>query len=103
MITGVGTYEYTWRSRKSEQGAQIDLLIDRKDGVINLCEIKFTNDPYQPDQEEYTRLMNRLSVFQKETNTRKAIHLTLISVNGIGVSQYASAFQSVITGDDLFH
>ena len=42
-ITGVDTMEYAWRSETSDPGAQIGLLIDRKDGVINLCEMKYTD------------------------------------------------------------
>ena len=45
-IAGVDTMEYAWRSEKSEPGAQIDLLIDRKDDVINLCEMKCTDSAY---------------------------------------------------------
>ncbi|MBQ9152814.1 MAG: hypothetical protein IJ130_03270 [Solobacterium sp.] len=101
-ISGVETSEYTWRSRKSDPGAQIDLLIERNDGVINLCEMKDTDTPYEPDKTEYEKLMNRLESFRTEENPDKAIHLTLVSVNGVKRNSYASVFQSVITGDDLF-
>ena len=101
-IAGVETSEFAWRSRTSDFGAQIDLLIDRKDGIINLCEMKYTDEEYEPDKEEYNKLINRLSVFLKETGTRKAIHLTLVSANGMKGNKYAAAFQSVITGEDLF-
>lgn len=101
-IAGVDTMEYAWRSETSDPGAQIDLLIDRKDGVINLCEMKYTDDLFEVDKSEYGRLMNRLSTFQKETHPRKAIHLTLISANGLSIGKYASVFQNVITGEQLF-
>ena len=101
-IAGVDTMEYAWRSETSEQGAQIDLLIDRKDGVINLCEMKFTDDAFEVDKVEYGKLMNRLSIFQKETQPRKAIHMTLITANGFSNGKYASVFQNVITGEQLF-
>ena len=89
-----------------------DLLIDRKDGVINLCEMKFTDDAFEVDKVEYGKLMNRLSTFQKdmnrlstfqkETQPRKAIHMTLVSANGFVNGKYASVFQNVITGEQLF-
>ena len=101
-ISGVETMEYAWKSEKSAQGAQIDLLIDRKDGVINLCEMKFTDDAFEVDKVEYGKLMNRLSTFQKETQPRKAIHMTLVSANGFVNGKYASVFQNVITGEQLF-
>ena len=101
-IAGVDTMEYAWRSETSEQGAQIDLLIDRKDGVINLCEMKFTDDAFEVDKVEYEKLINRLSIFQKETQPRKAIHMTLVSANGFLDGKYASVFQNIITGEQLF-
>ena len=101
-IAGVDTMEYAWRSETSNSGAQIDLLIDRKDGVINLCEMKYTDDVFELDKCEYEKLMNRLSIFQKETNPRKAIHMTLVSANGLSNGKYASVFQNVITGEQLF-
>lgn len=101
-IAGVETMEYAWKSRKSDPGAQIDLLIDRKDDVINLCEMKYTDDMFQVDKEEYGKMQNRLAVFQKETNTKKAIHMTLVSVNGMKRNKYSSVFQNEITGEDLF-
>ena len=101
-ISGVDTMEHAWKSRESDPGAQIDLLLDRKDGIINLCEIKYTDDMFEVNKAEYGKLMNRLSAFQKETKTKKAIHMTLVSVNSLKNNRYASVFQNVITGDDLF-
>ena len=101
-IAGVETSEFAWRSQSSDPGAQIDLLIDRKDGVINLCEMKYTDDAYAPDKEEYEKLMSRLSAFQKETGSRKAIHMTLVSANGIKRNKYTAVFQNEIIGEDLF-
>lgn len=50
----------------------------------------------------YGKLMNRLSIFQKETQPRKAIHMTLVSANGFLDGKYASVFQNIITGEQLF-
>ncbi len=101
-IVGVETMEYAWRSETSDPGAQIDLLIDRKDGVINLCEMRYTDAAAEIDKNEYGRLMNRLSAFQKEARPRKAIHMTLVSANGLSKGKYSSVFQTVITGEQLF-
>ena len=87
---------------KSDKGVQIDLVIDRKDGVINLCEMKYTNEEYALDEEEYIKLQNRLSVFQKETGTKKAVHITLVSGNGIKPNKYSGILQSIVVGEDLF-
>ena len=101
-IFGVDTFEYAWISNNSGHGAQIDLLIDRKDGVINLCEMKFSNEPYEITLNEFKKLQNRLAVFQQETKTGKAVHITLISANGIRKNKYSDIAQSIINGDDLF-
>ena len=101
-ISGVDTAEYAWRSETSDPGSQIDLLIDRKDGVINLCEMKYTDGIFELNKTEYEKLQNRLCAFQKETKPRKAIHMTLVSVNGLADGKYAFVFQNVITGEQLF-
>ena len=101
-IAGVETMEYAWRSEAPDAGAQIDLLIDRKDGVIDLCEMKYTDSAYELDKSEYGKLMNRLNAFQKEAHPQKAIHMTLITANGLSNGKYNSAFQNTITGEQLF-
>ncbi len=101
-ISGIETNEFSWRSVKSDAKVQIDLIIDRKDGVINICEMKYTNDEYVLDKEEFLKLQKRLEVFQKESGTKKAIHITLISANGFSMSKYLNTVQNEISGDDLF-
>lgn len=85
-----------------DKGAQIDLVISRKDGIINLCEIKYTNDEYVLDSDEYSKIQNRIAQFQNETNVKDAIHVTLIAGNGYKKNKYSSVIQNVITGEDLF-
>lgn len=101
-ISGIESSEFSWRSTKLDKGAQIDLIIDRKDGVINLCEMKYTNEDYILNKEETDKLQNRLSVFQKETESKKAIHITLVTSGGIKTNKYTGIIQRVITGEDLF-
>lgn len=101
-ISGVETKEYAWRSTKKENGAQIDLLIDRKDGVINVCEIKYTVLPFEIDSKYETELRNKLAVFISETSCNKALHLTIISANGLKHNAHSGVVQNEINGDDLF-
>ena len=101
-ISGVETQEYAWSGKKTDPGVQIDLLIDRKDGVINLCEMKFSNEPYEITGDEYEKLKHRLSSFQEETNTDKAVHITLVSARGVRKNKYCDIVQRILTGDDLF-
>ena len=101
-ISGIETNVFAWRSSKSDQGAQIDLIIDRNDGVINLCEMKYTNNEYSLEQEEHEKIQRRLTVFQKESGTKKAIHVTLVSGNGFKQNKYSGIVQNVISGEELF-
>ena len=100
-ISGIETKEFAWRS-KSENKAQVDLIISRKDGVTNLCEMKFTNEEYTLDAEEYGKIQKRLAQFQKESGTKNAIHVTLVCGTGYKQNKYSGIIQNVITGDDLF-
>ena len=87
---------------ENDKGVQIDLLIDRNDDVINLCEMKYSKDEYQIDGDEDQWLRRRVSTFQRETGTKKAIHLTMITTYGIQPGGYADDIQSQVTMDDLF-
>ncbi len=101
-ITGVMTSEYAWRSKEHSPGAQIDLLIDREDGVINLCEMKYTSSPFTIDGDYEENLVNKMEAFCRETGTSKSIHITLVSANGLKQNEYAGTVQNIITADDLF-
>jgi AAA+ ATPase superfamily predicted ATPase len=97
----------TWRNspkkKESITGAQIDLLFDRRDGAINLCEIKYTGQPFVLDKIEADNLRNKMDVFIKKTGTTKQIFLTLISAQGIKPSIYSEEMIAhVVTLDDLF-
>ena len=101
-ISGIETNEFAWRSGDSEKGAQIDLIIRRKDGIINLCEMKYTNEAYSLDAVEYEKIQNRLVQFQKATDAKEAIHVTLVCGNGYKQGKYSGIVQNVVLGDDLF-
>ena len=104
-IAGVLSQVYSWTYRpakKEEKGAQIDLLIDRKDQVINLCEMKFSDDEFQMTAKEEERLRQRRSVFSTVTKTRKAVHITLVTTYGLKRTAYADIIQQVVTMEDLF-
>jgi len=101
-IAGVITEIFAFRSKQGKGGAQIDLVIDRKDGVINLCECKFTNKPYALTEKDMADLERKKEVFLKETGTKKAIHLTMITANGLVQNAHRNEIHSEITLDDLF-
>ena len=101
-ISGVLTDSCSWVSRNPEQGAQIDLLIDRRDQVINVCEIKYASAPYAVSKEYYLHMMERLELFRSQTGTRKALILTMITPYGLKPGGYASSVHQSLTIDDLF-
>lgn len=101
-IPSVETKEYSWRSRQKKDGAQIDLIIDRKDQLINLCEMKFTREPFVIDAAYEKQLIHKLELFRQETTTDKAVHITMVSAAGLMRNQYAGSVQSAISGDELF-
>ena len=103
-IAGVLSNVYSWRKEADEtsNGAQIDLLIDRKDQVINLCEMKYSLSEYIIDAEYEQKLRNKKSVFIDTTNTRKAVHLTMVTTFGIKTNAHSGIVQNEITLDDLF-
>lgn len=101
-ISGVESMEYSWRSKMSDPGAQIDLLIDRKDSVINICEMKYTMDEYVIDADYEKQLRTKLAVFSRETSSRKSLHLTMITANGLRHNAYSGIVQNELTAEDLF-
>ena len=104
-ISGIVTQEYAWRSTHHDEetrGAQIDLVLDRADKTVNLCEIKYSDTPYEIDKDEDMLLRNRKALFAKETGGRKNCRTTLIAANGVKRSKYWGTIQSEITLDDLF-
>lgn len=103
-ISGVITNEYSWRTAggEGETGAQIDLLIDRSDRVINLCEIKYSDGPFTIDSKYMESLRNKAAQFRRVTKTRKGIALTMITSNGLTQNSYSMNIHSKIAADDLF-
>ncbi len=103
-ISGIISSEYAWWTdqKDGKRGAQIDLLIDRNDGVINLCEMKYTKVPFQIDASYEANLLNKRAQFIEATQTRKAVHITMVSSQGLERNAYADEIQSEVSGGDLF-
>lgn len=71
------------------EGIQVDLLIDRKDNSINLCEIKFYNGPFTISKEYYGQLVQKRQRFIEITGTQKQVFLTLITPHGLKHNDYS--------------
>ena len=101
-IRGVETEEYAWRSHHSSPGTQIDLLIDRMDNVINLCEMKCTDQPFSIDAAYEKQLLEKMSIFRAESKTQKAVHLTMVTSSGLVHNAHSGIILNEIAGDDFF-
>lgn len=78
------------------------MLIDRKDGIIDICEMKFTDARFELGRMEYEALARRREVFREATGVTSALNLVLVSANGAARGSYALNLQAIIDGDQLF-
>jgi hypothetical protein len=78
------------------------MVIDRKDGVINLCEIKYSSHKLSIDKEYDLNLRNKSAVFREVTGTKKTLHRTMITTFGITQNLYSDGIQSEVTLDAFF-
>lgn len=108
-IEGVQTNVCAWRTSGqsgirggSQSGAQIDLIIDRRDQTINLCEIKFSLHPFEITPSYLDHIVQRRELFRKTTGTKKALHLTFITTYGLADNAQKGMIQSEVTMDNLF-
>ncbi len=105
-ISGVYTEVSTWQCLPDSDagifGSQIDLLIVRKDQVINLCEMKYSEADYIVNAQFVRDQKRKISDFKLKTGTKYAIHSTLITTYGVAKNPYAGELQAVITAEDLF-
>ncbi len=101
-IAGVKTREYPWVSARQTGGAQIDLVIERADGITNLCEMKFTDTPVVLTADYEAKLLHKVDVFREETGSRQAIKLVMVCASGLAGSGHAEHVSRVLTLDDLF-
>ncbi|MBR5975717.1 MAG: AAA family ATPase [Clostridiales bacterium] len=103
-ISGVSTTESLWSKRGDEEneGTQIDMIIERKDNVVNLCEIKFYSDEFLVDKSYHFVLERRKQLLREKISKKATIQNTLITTFGIKKSEYFGDFVQVIELDQLF-
>ena len=101
-ISGVRTTEYQWTSAASKDGAQIDLVIDRDDGITNICEAKYTDTPFSISESYEADMLNKIKTFKEETGNTNALKIVMISVSGIAGTAHTDHISKVLTLDDLF-
>lgn len=103
-IAGINCKAYSWVAQKTEEhpGAQIDLVIDRDDKTITLCEIKYTDAPFTLNQKSRDEIETKLKVFKEETGTKKSVQMIMVSANGLKKNSFSASISKTIDLADLF-
>ena len=104
-ISGIISNVYSWIYRpkdKEEKGVQIDMLIDRDDNMINLCEIKFSRSEYEINADYEQELQRKTDVFIRKLGTRKGVSTIMITANGLKRNSHSGDIQRSINLNDLF-
>lgn len=105
-LNAIATETSNWHFRSNmptqTPGAQIDMIIERADRIIHLCEIKFSIGEYIISQEYEKRLRQRMSLFQYHTKNKKSLVNTFITTYGVANGKNKSIVHSEVTMDDLF-
>ena len=101
-ISGVLTEAASWRSKSTPFGAQIDLVLERSDKVIHLCEMKFSSTEFTISKSYSDNLRHKRSAFLIESGTRKAAHTTFVTTYGLIQNTYSSEILYQLTMKDLF-
>ena len=96
-------YSFAFKGNADTDGTQIDMLIDRNDNVINICEAKFYDKPFTVTKSYADELRKKMMIFQEKTKTRKSLFITLISTYGIVQNMHSTGLvQQQITIENLF-
>lgn len=102
-IGGIHSTHGSWIEKNSTTSAQIDLLIDRDDNVINLCEMKFYTGPFTIDKKYAGEIAKKVDSFCRSTKTKKSVFTTFITTYGVTPNPYSRQHvQNELTMDDLF-
>ena len=97
-ISGLQVTAHAWRG----EHAQIDLLLNRSDKTIDICEIKYAGTPYEIDKAEHERLLARKTALQASIPLRRRYRLVMITFAGLKHNKYWNDIQGELTLDDLF-
>lgn len=103
-ILGVSSRQsaFVVKGDSETEGMQIDLLIDRKDNVLNLCEMKFVGGEFEVDNDYEKKLRQRLQWMLGHMNRKQSLQMTLVTTFGLKYGYHSGVFQQVVTLDHLF-
>ena len=93
---------YAWRSSESSPAVQIDLIIDRADGICTICEMKYSKDDYTLTESEYRKIIRRMETFVRETSHRDGIQVSIVTTYALHDNMYSEISPIPITMEQLF-
>lgn len=104
-ISGIQSRACCWvgKNEGEYKGAQIDLVIDRADQTVNICEMKFSRAAYEITKSDDANLENKLNAFLSQTKTTKSLMITMITSFGIKRNKYSGNIQNQVVMEDLFN
>lgn len=101
-ISGITANVFSWRGKTTRHSVQIDMLIDRADRTVNLCEMKFWSVPYVMTAKDEEDIERKVSALVGATQTDKNIIVTMITTKGVDRNEYSECIQRELTLDELF-
>ena len=103
-ILGISSTHSAWSVKGDDEreGSQMDLLISRKDNVVNLCEMKFYNECFTVNKSYYGKMVHRQNLLAEQLPKRTIVHNVLVTTDGLNYNEYSGIFQYVVTIDKLF-
>ena len=108
-ISGILSNSYAWSKRSFTDsdgnvwaGGQIDLIIDRNDGIMNLCEMKYGVNEFIITSKYASEIRNRMAMFRASEKTRKDLRCTFVTIYGVKQNLYTDIVADQIVLDDLF-
>lgn len=103
-VSGVASDNSTWtlQGMQNQKGMQIDLIIERSDRVINLCEMKFVNTDFEVKKDYKATLSERLNWVTSNVKKNQNVQMTLVTTYGLKQGIHSGIFQRTIVLDNLF-
>ena len=103
-VEGVESNQAAWiqAGDSDNTGVQIDLIIERADNVVNLCEMKFYSEPFSVDSAYELKIRHRNNLVMNLIPKKKTLRNTLVTTYGIKKNEHSGIFTNVVTLDDLF-
>lgn len=103
-ISGVRTNVCSWFARRAAErcGAQIDLVMQRADGITNICEMKHSSGIFTIDRDYAKNLQNKIDTYRELSKEKRTLHLTMITTLGVAHNHYFNMIQKEVVMDDLF-